>query len=61
MSEKSKGESPENPAAKKSTMRKIELSETALEEFRKRKDVRSNIVRTSKYTWYNFFFINLFE
>lgn len=41
--------------------RKIDLDDAALEQLRQRKDVRSNIVRTSKYTWYNFIFLNLFE
>ena len=41
--------------------RKIDLDDAALEQLRQRKDVRNNIVRTSKYTWYNFIFLNLFE
>ena len=39
-------------------VRKIDLSE--LSQLRKGKRFKTNYVRTSKYTWYNFIPINLF-
>ena len=41
-------------------VRSMDLSEEALTEIRKSRDVRSNIVRTSKYTLLTFFPHNLF-
>ena len=38
----------------------IDLSVESLIAYNKRRDVRNNMVRTSKYRWWNFFFINLF-
>ena len=43
------------------SIRRIDLEEQALHQLRVRRDVHSNTVRTSKYKWYNFLPINLFE
>ena len=42
-------------------MRRINLEEAALEDLRAMKIVRNNTVKTSKYHWYNFLPLNLFE
>ena len=42
-------------------VRKIEFTEEWLQAVWKRKDIKSNIVRTSKYTWWSFLPRNLFE
>ena len=49
------------PKADDSAVREVDLSESALQQLRSSGQVRSNTVRTSKYTWYNFLPINLFE
>ena len=49
------------PKADDSAVREVDLSEAALQQLRSSGQVRSNTVRTSKYTWYNFLPINLFE
>ena len=42
-------------------VRNMGLDAASLAEFRRRKDVKSNVVRTSKYTWWSFVPLNLFE
>ena len=51
----------QNPNSQQQNIREIDLDPAALQTLNHSKSVRSNSVRTSKYRWYTFVPLNLFE
>ena len=49
------------PEQAQSVARVIDLEPEALAQLRKRRDITDNSVRTSKYTWWSFLIVNVWE
>ena len=49
------------PERAQSVARVIDLEPEALAQLRKRRDIKDNSVRTSKYTWWSFLIVNVWE